>query len=58
MKPGDMVFVRDSFVFDGKTPGILLEIYRSHGHDYYVVLNPKSGERYEYQEHNLSEVPQ
>ena len=57
MNPGDLVFVHGSTVLSGGTPLILLETYRTQYTEYYVVLDPRTGDRYEYQEHDVSEFP-
>lgn len=58
MVPGDLVFVKDSELFSRSTPLILMDKYHDGNSLYFVVLDPRTGHRYHYQEHNLSEVPE
>jgi hypothetical protein len=55
---GDMVFVRDSLFIRAK-PLIILDIYKVQlsSYPYFVVLDPNIGEKFTYQEHNLSLSP-
>jgi len=55
---GDMVFVRDSLFITAK-PVIILDIYKVQlsSYPYFVVLDPNIGEKFTYQEHNLSLSP-
>ena len=59
MKIGDLCFVKDSLFIPSHKPVIIVETYKTKFSSYegIVVLYPETGERYEYQEHNLSEVP-
>ena len=54
MKTGDMVFLKGSSLIDSRTPLIIIEIF---GKDHCVVLNPSTGQKLAYQEHNLTEFP-
>lgn len=57
MKPGDLIYVRGSNLIRGSTPLIITEKYHDGNSLYYQVLDPGTGHRYHYQEHNLSEFP-
>ena len=59
MKLGDMVFVRDSLFISTAKPLIIIDIYKVglSSYPYFVVVDPNTGEKFTYQEHNLSEVP-
>jgi hypothetical protein len=54
VKPGDMVFLKVSILIDSRTPLIIIETF---GKDYCVVLDPSTGQKLAYQEHNLTEFP-
>jgi len=56
---GDMVFVRDSLFISPTKPLIIIDIYKIEisSYHYFVVVDPSTGEKFTYQEHNLSEVP-
>ena len=56
---GDLVFVRDSLHVSPTKPLIILDIYKVglSSYPYFVVLDPNTGEKFTYQEHDLSEVP-
>ena len=56
---GDMVFVRDSLWISSTKPVIIIDIYKVENSSYplFVVLDPNTGEKFTYQEHNLSESP-
>lgn len=54
MKPGDMVFLKRSSLIDSRTPLIIIETF---GKDHCVVLDPSTGQKLAYQEHNLTEFP-
>ena len=56
---GDMVFVRDSLFVPLSKPLIIIDIYEVglSSYPYFVVVDPNTGEKFTYQEHNLSEVP-
>lgn len=58
MNPGNLVFVKDSELFSRSTPLILMDKYHDGYSFYFEVLDPRTGHRYHYQEHNLSEVPE
>lgn len=58
MNPGNLVFVKDSELFSRSTPLILMDKYHDGNSLYFEVLDPRTGHRYHYQEHNLSEVPE
>jgi hypothetical protein len=53
-----MVFVRDSLFITAK-PLIILDIYKVglSSYPYFVVVDPNIGEKFTYQEHNLSLSP-
>lgn len=55
MKPGDLVFVKNSNVLKRSKPLIILEKYQTVGSVYFEVLDPGAGFRYHYQEHDLVE---
>lgn len=59
MRVGDLVFVKDSLFIPSHKPVIVVEMYETKFSSYegIVVLDPENGERFEYQDHNLSEVP-
>ena len=59
MKVGDLVFVRDSLHVSPAKPLIIIDIYKLglSSYPYFVVLDPNTGEKFTYQEHNLSESP-
>ena len=59
MKLGDMVFVRDSLFVPPSKPLIIIDIYKVglSSYPYFVVLDPNTGEKFTYQEHNLSLSP-
>ena len=59
MKVGDMIFVRDSECVSPTIPVIIIDIYKVENswYPYFVVLVPNTGEKFTYQEHNLSEYP-
>ena len=59
MKPGDMVFVSDSLFISTAKPLIIIDIYKLglSSYPYFVVVDPNTGEKFTYQEHNLSESP-
>jgi hypothetical protein len=54
-----MVFVRDSLFVPLSKPLIIIDIYEVglSSYPYFVVVDPNTGEKFTYQEHNLSEVP-
>jgi len=54
VKPGDLVFLKGSRLIDSRTPLIIIEIF---GKDHCVVLDPSTGQKLAYQEHNLTEFP-
>ena len=56
---GDMVFVRDSLFVPPKKPLIIIDIYKIEisSYHYFVVVDPNTGEKFTYQEHNLSLSP-
>lgn len=56
---GDLVFVRDSLWISTAKPLIIIDIYKVENswYPYFVVLDPNTGEKFTYQEHNLSESP-
>jgi hypothetical protein len=58
VNPGNLVFVKDSELFSRSTPLILMDKYHDGNSLYFEVLDPRTGHRYHYQEHNLSEVPE
>ena len=57
MKPFDIVFVKGSNILPRSSPLILLDKYHDGNSLYFEVLDPNTGHKYHYQEHNLSEVP-
>ena len=59
MKVGDMVFDRDSVWVSPTKPVIIIDIYKVENswYPYFVVVDPNTGEKFTYQEHNLSESP-
>jgi hypothetical protein len=59
VKLGDMVFVRDSLFISTAKPLIILDIYKLglSSYPYFVVVDPNTGEKFTYQEHNLSLSP-
>ncbi len=56
---GDMVFVRDSLFVPLSKPLIIVDIYKVglSSYPYFVVVDPNTGEKFTYQEHNFSESP-
>jgi len=56
---GDMVFVRDSLFVPPTKPLIIIDIYGVGlaSYPYFVVVDPNTGEKFTYQEHNLSLSP-
>lgn len=58
VNPGNLVFVKDSNMLPRSTPLILMDKYHDGNSLYFEVLDPRTGHRYHYQEHNLSEVPE
>ena len=56
---GDLVFVRDSLFISTAKPLIIIDIYKLglSSYPYFVVVDPNTGEKFTYQEHNLSESP-
>ena len=56
---GDLVFVRDSLWVSPTKPVIIIDIYKLglSSYPYFVVLDPNTGEKFTYQEHNLSLSP-
>ena len=56
MKVGDLVFVRGSRVLH-QIPLIIVDIQRFHDDYDYIVLDPKTGNRYAYQKHDLTDGP-
>jgi len=53
----DMVFIKGSRVLHN-IPLIIVDIQMfSHGFDDYIVLDPKTGNRYAYQIHDLTDNP-
>jgi Ni,Fe-hydrogenase maturation factor len=59
MVVGDMVFVRDSLFISTAKPLIIIDIYKVglSSYPYFVVVDPNTGEKFTYQEHNLSLSP-
>ena len=57
VKRGDLVFVKFSNMLSVSTPLILLGKYHDGYSLYFEVIDPRTGYKYHYQEHNLSEVP-
>ena len=57
MIPGDLVFVKFSNMLPRSTPLILFDKYHDGYSLYFEVIDPRTGYKYHYQEHNLSEVP-
>jgi hypothetical protein len=59
VKLGDLVFVRDSLFVPSSKPLIIIDIYKVglSSYPYFVVVDPNTGEKFTYQEHDLSEVP-
>jgi len=57
MVVGDLVFVRDSLFVPPAKPLIIIDIYKLGISSYFVVLDPNIGEKFTYQEHNLSLSP-
>ena len=56
MKVGDLVFVRGSRVLH-QIPLIIVDIQSFHDEYDYIVLDPKTGNRYAYQKHDLKDGP-
>ena len=59
MRIGDLVFVWGSLYVSPRTPVIISEVFQpTHSSTpWYVVLNPLTGEKLEYQAHNISYEP-
>jgi hypothetical protein len=59
MNVGDLVFVRDSLFVPPTKPLIIIDIYKVglSSYPYFVVVDPNTGEKFTYQEHNLSLSP-
>jgi hypothetical protein len=56
---GDLVFIIGSLYIHPHTPVIISDIFQPtySSTPWYVVLNPLTGEKLEYQEHNISTTP-